>query len=152
MVWGLGQIVKSSHGLAIFLLISAILVKKVDPHFLVIIASCWLKYGKWIVFTCIYLHSQPNFTWFSRDKCVLTLQRGVTSTARHSENATCCGVTSTARHAALSHVFDYISTTKGKNVIRMWSCPMHWRMFQGIPHQVSFLIRFYCIFEKLRHS
>jgi hypothetical protein len=22
-------------------------------------ASGWLKYGKWIVFTCIYLHSQP---------------------------------------------------------------------------------------------
>ena len=48
-----------------------------------------------------------------------TLQRGVTSTARHSENATCRGVTSTARHAALSHSFDYISTTKGKNVIGM---------------------------------
>ena len=41
----------------------------------------------------------------------LTLQRGVTSTARHSENITCRGVTSTARHAALSHSFDYISTT-----------------------------------------
>ena len=49
----------------------------------------------------------------------LTLQRGVTSTARHSENATCRGVTSTARHAALSHSFDYISITKGKNVIGM---------------------------------
>jgi len=41
----------------------------------------------------------------------LTLQHGVTSTARHSENITCRGVTSTARHAALSHSFDYISTT-----------------------------------------
>jgi len=41
----------------------------------------------------------------------LTLQRGVTSTARHSENITYRGVTSTARHAALSHSFDYISTT-----------------------------------------
>ena len=49
----------------------------------------------------------------------LTLQCGVTSTARHSENATCRGVTSTARHAALSHSFDYISTTKGENVIGM---------------------------------
>jgi len=42
--------------------------------------------------------------------------RGMTSTARHSKNATCRGVTSTARHAALSHSFDYISTTKGENV------------------------------------
>jgi hypothetical protein len=41
----------------------------------------------------------------------LTLQRAVTSTARHSKNITCRGVTSTARHAALSHSFDYISTT-----------------------------------------
>ena len=49
------------------------------------------------------------------------------------------GVMSTARHAALSHSFDYISTTKGNNVIGMWSCPMYWRMFQGIPHQVKFL-------------
>jgi hypothetical protein len=32
----------------------------------------------------------------------LTLQHGVTSAARHSENITCRGVTSTARHAALS--------------------------------------------------
>ena len=42
---------------------------------------------------------------------MLTLQSGVTSAARHSENITCHGVTSTARHAALSHSFDYISTT-----------------------------------------
>ena len=35
----------------------------------------------------------------------LTLQRGVTSTARHSENITCRGVTSTARHAAHSHSY-----------------------------------------------
>ena len=42
---------------------------------------------------------------------LLTLQRGVTSTARHSENITRRRVTSTARHAALSHSFDYISTT-----------------------------------------
>ena len=41
----------------------------------------------------------------------LTLQRGVTSAARHGENVTCRGVTSTARHAARSHSFDYISTT-----------------------------------------
>ena len=33
----------------------------------------------------------------------LTLQRGVTSTARHSVNITCRGVTSPARHAARSH-------------------------------------------------
>ena len=44
----------------------------------------------------------------------LTLQRGVTSTARHSENVTCRGVMSTAHHAALSHSFDYISTTGRK--------------------------------------
>ena len=41
----------------------------------------------------------------------LTPQRGVTSTARHSENVTCRGATSTARHAARSHSFVYISTT-----------------------------------------
>jgi hypothetical protein len=48
---------------------------------------------------------------------LLTLQRGVTSTTRHSENITCRGVMSTARHAALSHSFDYISTTLGEKVI-----------------------------------
>jgi translation initiation factor 2B subunit (eIF-2B alpha/beta/delta family) len=48
---------------------------------------------------------------------LLTLQRGVTSTARHSENITCRGVTSTARHAALSHSFNYISTTERENII-----------------------------------
>jgi hypothetical protein len=47
----------------------------------------------------------------------LTLQRGVMSAARHSENITCHGVTSTARNAALSHSFDYISTTEGENAI-----------------------------------
>ena len=41
----------------------------------------------------------------------LTLQRGVTSTARHSVNITCRGVTSHARHAARSHSFVYISTS-----------------------------------------
>ena len=41
----------------------------------------------------------------------LTLQRGVTSTARHSINITCRGVTSPARHAARSHSFVYISTS-----------------------------------------
>jgi len=46
------------------------------------------------------------------DNCnALTPQRGVTSTARHSENVTCRGVTSAARHAARSHSFVYISTT-----------------------------------------
>jgi hypothetical protein len=50
-------------------------------------------------------------------KATFTLQRGVTSAARHSVNITCRGVTSTARHAALSHSFDYISTIKGENVI-----------------------------------
>ena len=46
-----------------------------------------------------------------RQKCHLTLQRGVTSAARHSENVTCRGVTSGARHGACSHSFDYILTT-----------------------------------------
>jgi len=41
---------------------------------------------------------------------ILTVQRGVTSTARHGENITCRGVTSTARHGARSHSFVYIST------------------------------------------
>ena len=43
--------------------------------------------------------------------CILTLQRGVTSTARHSVNINCRGVTSPARHAARSHSFVYISTS-----------------------------------------
>ena len=42
---------------------------------------------------------------------LLTLQCGVTSTARHSVNITCRGVTSPARHAARSHSFVYISTS-----------------------------------------
>ena len=41
----------------------------------------------------------------------LTLQRGVTSTDRHSVKITCRGVTSPARHAARSHSFVYISTS-----------------------------------------
>ena len=41
----------------------------------------------------------------------LSIQCGVTSTARHGENITCHGVTSTARHGARSHSFVYISTT-----------------------------------------
>jgi len=44
-------------------------------------------------------------------KKLLTLQRGVTSTARHGKNITCHGVTSTARHGAHTHSFVYISTT-----------------------------------------
>ena len=36
-------------------------------------------------------------------------------------------------------------------VPRMWSCPMCWRMFRGIPHKVT-ILKFHCIFEKLRHS
>jgi hypothetical protein len=66
------------------------------------------------VFVHIYHSSRHRFTdnWH-----LLALQRGVTSTARHSENVTCRGVTSTALHPALSHSFNYISTTKGENVI-----------------------------------
>jgi len=47
----------------------------------------------------------------------LTLQSGVTSTARRSENISCHGVMNTAHHAAHSHSFTYISTTSGANVI-----------------------------------
>jgi hypothetical protein len=47
---------------------------------------------------------------------LLTLQRGVTSARRHSENITCCGVTSSTCRAALSLSFDYISTTWKENV------------------------------------
>jgi hypothetical protein len=52
-----------------------------------------------------------------KNQVPLTLQHGVTRAARHSENIACHGVVSTARHAALSHSFDYISTTEGENVI-----------------------------------
>jgi hypothetical protein len=41
---------------------------------------------------------------------VLTLQRGVTSAARHGGKLTCRGMTSTARNATLSHLLDNIST------------------------------------------
>ena len=57
---------------------------------------------------------QGIFTVNGQDKFEtgrLTPQRGVTSTAHHSENVTCRGVTSAARHAARSHSFVYISTT-----------------------------------------
>ena len=47
----------------------------------------------------------------------LTLQCGMTSATRHSENIPCSGVTSSARHGACSHSFVYISTTSGANVI-----------------------------------
>ena len=61
------------------------------------------------------LHASPTI-YHARHKIVqcttsLTLQRGVTSTARHSVNITCRGVTSPARHAARSHSFVYISTS-----------------------------------------
>jgi hypothetical protein len=51
--------------------------------------------------------------------------RGVTITARHSENITCRGVTSTAHHAALSH-----STISRQHREKMWSgwfVPVHKR-------------------------
>ena len=47
---------------------------------------------------------------------------GVTSTARHSENISCSGVMSTARHAPRSHSFVYISTTWGSKCNRATSC------------------------------
>ena len=81
-----------------------------------------IQYGT-AVGTCTFLHRITKIS-VKLGKTILTLQRGVTSTARHSENITCRGVTSTARHAALSHSFDYISTTYGQNVIGLlctWS-------------------------------
>ena len=53
-------------------------------------------------------HDRDDYVETFRD---ITLQRGVTSTARHSVNITCRGVTSPARHAARSHSFVYISTS-----------------------------------------
>jgi hypothetical protein len=44
----------------------------------------------------------------------LTLQRGVTSAARHSVNITCRGVMSTARHAALSLIRLYLDNIGSK--------------------------------------
>ena len=44
----------------------------------------------------------------------LTLQRGVMSAVRHSENITCHGVTSTARHAALSLIRLYLDNIRRK--------------------------------------
>ena len=53
----------------------------------------------------------------SWNRRLLTLQRGATSTARPSKNVTCSGAMSTACRAALSHSFDYISTTQKENVM-----------------------------------
>jgi hypothetical protein len=49
---------------------------------------------------------------------LLTLQHGVISAAHHSKHFNCRGVTSTAHHTALSHSFNYISTTKKKTKLR----------------------------------
>jgi hypothetical protein len=46
-----------------------------------------------------------------KSRMSLTVQHGVTGTARHSENIICRGVTGTASHAMLSHSFVYFSTT-----------------------------------------
>jgi len=62
-------------------------------------------------------------TYTDAQACNLTLQRGVTSAARHSENVTCRGVTSTARHAALSHSFDYISTLSSRSLGFLFAVP-----------------------------
>ena len=83
-------------------------------------STCFKQYddnNKYKIFT------ELKITEILAEPAILTLQRGVTSTARHSENATCRGVTSTARHAALSHSFDYISTTKGKKCNRNVKLP-----------------------------
>jgi hypothetical protein len=48
------------------------------------------------------------FTQMQDEVVCLTLQRGVTSAARHSENITCRGMTNTARHAACCHSLDNI--------------------------------------------
>jgi len=61
--------------------------------------------------TGIYKFGNNTHPWRIRHRSNLTLQRGVTSTARPSENITCRGATSTARRVALSHSFDYISST-----------------------------------------
>ena len=58
----------------------------------------------------ICINRNGNLTSRTTER-LLTLQRGVTSTARHSVNITCRGVTSPARHAARSHSFVYISTS-----------------------------------------
>ena len=88
--------------------------------------SCW-SYNQtvtWSVAMKLYWEWNAN---------PLTLQRGVTSAARHSENVTCRGVTSTARHAALSHSFDYISTTQGENVIGLLcTCSRRWWLSYGV--------------------
>ena len=68
-----------------------------------------------IVALCIcvqsLLLSTNNYAYITFTQNTLTLQRGVTSTARHSVNITCRGVTSPGRHAARSHSFVYISTS-----------------------------------------
>jgi hypothetical protein len=57
----------------------------------------------------------------------------VTSAARHSKIIACREATSTARHAALSHSFDYISTTYGENVIGLiCTCSRRSWLFYGV--------------------
>ena len=69
---------------------------------------------KCCVYHIVYYIITSTVLQYKPKKCKLfelTLQRGVTSTARHSVNITCRGVTSPARHAARSHSFVYISTS-----------------------------------------
>ena len=60
--------------------------------------------------TTLILTLERGVTSTARHSLNITC-RGVTSTARHSVNITCRGVTSPARHAARSHSFVYISTS-----------------------------------------
>ena len=54
-----------------------------------------------------YVNMNYHHPWRQR----LTLQCGMTGTARHGENITCRGMMTTTRHAAHFHSFVYISTT-----------------------------------------
>jgi len=58
----------------------------------------------------------PNMK-FNDNSSYLTLQCGMTCTIRHRVNIPCRGMTHTIRHGAHSHLFVYISTTYGANVI-----------------------------------
>jgi len=52
--------------------------------------------------------------YYENENLYLTLQRGVSGTAHHRVNITCCGVTSTVCHAARSLIGLYLDNLGSK--------------------------------------
>jgi hypothetical protein len=83
-------------------------------HFYTLTYIKWQEYLYCVTMKLLYKWFKSltfSVEWRALLVLAKTTCRGVTSTARPSENITCRGVTSTARHAAPCHSFVYISTT-----------------------------------------